>query len=105
VSFRSGFSDTKNKRIPFLKNEPEKLLKTKGQATWIAKNEPENEPEKLLKTRSCGKNEPKTNRKMNRAVMFQNWCYSAPFFYGRDADAVVAIKAQPFKLIFRSCRG
>jgi len=52
------FGWKKQKRIPFFKNEPEKLLKTKGKATGVAKNEPENEAEKLLKTRSCGKNEP-----------------------------------------------
>jgi len=46
-----------------LKNEPEKLLKTKVKATWVAKHEPENEAEKLLKTRNCGKNEPKANRR------------------------------------------
>jgi hypothetical protein len=53
----------KTKRIPFFKNEPEKLLKTKGKATFVAKSEPENEAEKLLKTRSRGNNEPETNRK------------------------------------------
>jgi len=58
----------KQKRIPFFKNEPEKLLKTKGKATCIAKSKPKSEAEKLLKTRSCGKSEPKTNRKMELAT-------------------------------------
>jgi|SRR5690348_12543097 len=30
-----------------------------------------NEPEKLLKTGSCGKNEPKTNRKTNRTMLLK----------------------------------
>jgi len=53
----------KQKRIPFLKNEPERLLKTKDRGQKANRTEPKNEAEKLLKTRSCGKNEPKTNRK------------------------------------------
>jgi len=53
----------KQKRIPFLKNEPEKLLKTKDRTPKANRSEPESEPEKLLKTRACGKNEPKTNRR------------------------------------------
>ena len=44
------------KKDVILKNKPEKLLKTKGKATWIAKNKPENKAEKLLKARACGKN-------------------------------------------------
>jgi hypothetical protein len=52
-----------DKRIPFLKNEPEKLLKTKDRDPKTNRNEPKNEAEKLLKTLGCGKNEPKTNRK------------------------------------------
>jgi len=54
------------KKDVIFNNEPEKLLKKKGETTWVAKSEPENEAEKLLKTGSCGKNEPKTNRKTNR---------------------------------------
>jgi len=53
----------KQKRIPFFKNEPEKLLKTKDLGKKTNRTEPENEAEKLLKTRGCGKSEPKTNRK------------------------------------------
>jgi hypothetical protein len=48
----------KQKRIPFFKNEPEKLLKTQDRAPKTNRNEPKNEAEKLLKIRSCGKNEP-----------------------------------------------
>src|SRR5690242_1840696 len=64
-SFLSGFSDEKTKmkkqkRIPFFKNEPEKLLKTKGRASKANRTEPENEAEKLLKTHTCGKNEPES---------------------------------------------
>jgi hypothetical protein len=47
------------KRIPFLKNEPEKLLKIKDWRTKTNPNEPKNEAGKLLKTCRCGKNEPK----------------------------------------------
>jgi hypothetical protein len=47
------------KRIPFLKNEPGKLLITNDWAPKTNRNEPENEAGKLLKIRSCGKNEPK----------------------------------------------
>jgi len=47
-----------DKKDVIFKNEPEKLLKTKGKTASIAKSEPENEAEKLLKTGSCGKNEP-----------------------------------------------
>jgi len=50
----------KQKRIPFLKNEPEKLLKTQDWGQKTNRNEPENEVEKLLKIRSCGKNEPES---------------------------------------------
>jgi len=62
----------KQKRIPFLKNEPEKLLKIKAKATWVAKNEPESEAEKLLKTRTRGKSKPETNRKTNLPDVVQN---------------------------------
>jgi len=62
----------KQKRIPFLKNEPEKVLKIKGKATWIAKNEPESEAEKLLKTRTRGKSKPETNRKTSLPDVVQN---------------------------------
>jgi hypothetical protein len=34
-------------------------------------NEPKSEAEKLLKTLSCGKNEPETNRKTNRAMLLK----------------------------------
>ena len=71
VNFLAGSGEKNKKRILFLKNEPEKLLKTQGKATWIAKNEPENKAEKLLKTRSCGKNEPKTNRRTNLAMLLK----------------------------------
>jgi hypothetical protein len=47
------------KRIPFLKNEPEKLLIIKDRPPKTNPNEPKNEAGKLLKTGSCGKNEPK----------------------------------------------
>ena len=57
----------KQKRIPFLKNEPERLLKTKDRGQKANRTEPKNEAEKLLKTRSCGKKEPKPNRRTNRA--------------------------------------
>jgi len=43
----------------FLKNEPEKLLKTKDRHQKTNRNKPENKAEKLLKTRSCGKNKAK----------------------------------------------
>jgi hypothetical protein len=49
----------KQKRIPFLKNEPENILKIKDWRTKTNPNEPKNEAEKLLKTRTCGKNKPK----------------------------------------------
>jgi hypothetical protein len=52
-----------------LKNEPEKLLKTKDRHLKTNRNEPENEAEKLLKTGSCGKNEAKTNRRTKRAML------------------------------------
>src|SRR5690349_15970723 len=61
VDFRSGFLESqKQKRIPFLRNEPE------------------SEAEKLLKTRSCGKNEPKTNRRTSRAVLASSRGQSRP---------------------------
>jgi hypothetical protein len=44
-------------KILFLKNEPEKLLKTQGKTTQLVENEPENEAEKLLKTLEGWKNE------------------------------------------------
>jgi hypothetical protein len=34
-------------------------------------NEPKHEAEKLLKTRSCGKSEPRTNRKTNGAMFLK----------------------------------
>jgi hypothetical protein len=49
----------KQKRIPFLENEPEKLQKINNWRQKRTENEPKNEAEKLLKTRACGKNEPK----------------------------------------------
>jgi hypothetical protein len=49
----------KQKRIPFLKNKPEKLLITKNRAPKTNRNKPKNKAEKLLKTRSCGKNKAK----------------------------------------------
>jgi len=54
-----------------LKNEPEKLLKTKSRPSKTNPNKPKNEAEKLLKTRTCGKNEPK-----NKAghVLENKWC-------------------------------
>src|SRR5690348_11546439 len=79
VDFRSGFLESqKQKRIPFLKNEPEKLLKTKDRGPKTNRNEPESEAEKLLKTRSCGKNEPKTNRRTSRAVLASSRGQSRP---------------------------
>jgi len=57
----------KQKRIPFLKNEPERLLIPKQNGQKANRTEPESEAEKLLETRSDGKNEPETNRKTNRA--------------------------------------
>jgi hypothetical protein len=51
-------SPGKQKRIPFLRNEPERLLKTKDRLPKTNRNELKNEAEKLLKIRSCGKNEP-----------------------------------------------
>jgi hypothetical protein len=38
------------KRIPFLKNEPEKLLKTQDRQPKTNPNKPKNEAGKLLKT-------------------------------------------------------
>jgi len=52
-----------DKKDVILKNEPEKLLKTKDRGQKRTGNEPENEAEKLLKTLACGKNEPETNPK------------------------------------------
>jgi hypothetical protein len=43
----------------FLKNEPERLLKTKDRGQKTNPNKPKNKAEKLLKTRNCGKNEAK----------------------------------------------
>jgi hypothetical protein len=54
--FALVFGDEKNKRIPFLKNKAEKLLKTKGRGLKTNRNKPKNKAEKLLKVRSCGKN-------------------------------------------------
>ncbi|HET9177012.1 MAG TPA: hypothetical protein VFQ24_01490 [Terriglobia bacterium] len=54
-----------------MKNEPEKLLKTKKSGQKTNRNEPENEAEKLLKTRSCGKNEPETNRKTKLPILLK----------------------------------
>ena len=51
--------ERETKRIPFLKNEPEKLLILKRSGQKRTGNEPKIEAEKLLKTRSRGKNEPK----------------------------------------------
>jgi hypothetical protein len=45
-----GFWDKWDKRIPFLKNEPEKLFKTQDRCQKTNRNEPKNEAEKLLKT-------------------------------------------------------
>jgi len=61
------FGWKKQKRIPFFKNEPERLLKTKNRGEKANRTEPENEAEKLLKTRTCGKNEPETNRRTGLA--------------------------------------
>jgi len=69
--FQTVSASKKQKRIPFLKNEPEKLLKTKDRGQKTNRTEPENEAEKLLKTRSCGKSEPKTNRKTNWAILLE----------------------------------
>jgi hypothetical protein len=57
--FREDFSGKKQKRIPFLTNEPEKLLTIKDWRTKTNPNEPKNKAGKLLKTRTCGKNKPK----------------------------------------------
>jgi hypothetical protein len=51
-----------DRKTYFLKNKAEKLLKTNGKATRVAKNKPKNKAEKLLKTRSCGKTKLKTKR-------------------------------------------
>jgi hypothetical protein len=59
------------KRIPFFKNEPEKLLITNDRGQKTNRNEPENEAEKLLKIRTCGKNEPETKRKTNLAILLK----------------------------------
>jgi hypothetical protein len=60
LALARAVSEVKNKkRIPFFKNEPRRLLKTKDRAPKTKLNEPENEAGKLSKTRSCGKNEPK----------------------------------------------
>jgi hypothetical protein len=61
--------DTKKDVI--LKNEPERLLKTKDRPQKRTENEPENEAEKLLKIGSCGKNEPETNPRTNRAMLLK----------------------------------
>jgi hypothetical protein len=61
----------KQKRIPFLKNEPEKLLKTQDRPRKTNPNEPKNEAGKLLKICSCGKNEPKTNPGTKRAILLK----------------------------------
>jgi hypothetical protein len=66
------FLGAKNKkRIPFFKNKAEKLLILNRNGIKTKLNKPKNKAEKLLKTRSCGKNEPKTNRKTNRAMLLK----------------------------------
>ena len=57
-----------DKKDVILKNELERLLKTKDRGSKTNRSEPENEAEKLLKIRTCGKNEAKTNRRTNRAM-------------------------------------
>ena len=55
-----AFLGIKNKkRIPFLKNKAEKLLKIQDRLPKTNRNKPENKAEKLLKMRSCGKNKAK----------------------------------------------
>ncbi|HEV2246532.1 MAG TPA: hypothetical protein VGW37_07745, partial [Terriglobia bacterium] len=49
------------------KNKPEKLLKTKGNATWIAKNEPENEAGHLVENTEQPKLRP---MKMQPSIPF-----------------------------------
>jgi len=64
------------KRIPFFKNEPEKLLKTQDRLPKTNRNEPKNEAEKLLKTLSCGKNEAKNEP--NDVVENKAWRKNEP---------------------------
>ena len=59
-----------DKKISFLKNEPEKLLKIKDWCKKTNRNEPKNEAEKLLKTRSCEKNEAKNEPKISPWLLF-----------------------------------
>jgi hypothetical protein len=59
------------KRIPFFKNKAEKLLILNRNFQKTNRNKPKNKAEKLLKTRTCGKNEPKTNRKTKRAMLLK----------------------------------
>jgi len=47
------------KKMLFLKNKPERLLKTKDRFQKTNRNKPENKAGKLLKTRSCGNNKAK----------------------------------------------
>ena len=46
-------------------------MKIKDRRQKRTGNEPENEAEKLLKTHACGKNEPKTNPRTNRAILLK----------------------------------
>src|SRR5690242_7734713 len=61
-----------DKKDVILKNEPERLLILKRNGQKRTGPEPENEAEKLLKTRTCGKNEPKTNRKRTRKRSYRS---------------------------------
>jgi hypothetical protein len=52
-------------------------------------NEPKSEAEKLLKTRNCGKNEPETNRKTNRAMLLKI----------RDREKLCPSRPTPLKIL------
>ncbi|HKT12100.1 MAG TPA: hypothetical protein VJW77_09790, partial [Terriglobia bacterium] len=57
--FWTALGPKNKKRYLILENEAEKLLKTKGKATHVSRNEPENEPEKSFRFAPVEKTNPK----------------------------------------------
>ena len=53
--------------MQFYKNEPEKLLKTKGRLSKMGQNEPGNEPNKCFGISGCGK----TNRRRKLVILLK----------------------------------
>jgi len=90
--------------MQFYKNEPEKLLKTKGRLSKMGQNEPENGPNKFFGISGCGK----TNRRRKLAILLKinnalerlkhrkNLRISGPFSAQDDYTGCHAICPTPF---------